>query len=171
MFKKAVTTELIERYVETMGLAHHAIEEPNEKEGVVIVPLSIDNNVYALVIDPMVEHQLVRFRVNQILTAPPQGTPPDRLLMLLLQMAAYNYQVPLGSFAFDLNDGEVVLAYSLPMNSNDLRFEDFEHVVKMLGAVLAKHAADLKAVVEGKTDKIRKNSRNGAGSGSDNDWV
>lgn len=151
MFEKRVTTDLIEEYLQKLGLPHQAVDEPGEKEGVVVSPLPVPGGqVYMLMVDPIVEQQLLRFRVTQFLTAPLDATPPDRLTGLLLAMASLNYRIPLGAFAYDPNDGEVVLTCGMPINSDDLRYADFEHVVGMLGLVMSKHAADLKAVAEGK---------------------
>jgi hypothetical protein len=150
MFDKKVTTDLIEEYLQKMGLPHRGVEEQGEQEGVVVSPLPTpDGQVYMLLVDPIVERNLLRFRVSDFMKAPLDETPVDRLAGLLLAMTSFNYRIPIGAFAFDPRDGEVVLTCGIPINSNDLRYEDFEHVVGMLGVVMGQHAADLKAVAEG----------------------
>jgi hypothetical protein len=150
MFEKRVTVELVEEYLEKLGLPHKAVDEPNEKEGVAVSVLPTRaGDAYMLAVDPMVEQQMLRFRVPEIMKAPLDQTPADRLTGLLLAIAALNYKIPLGAFAFDPHDGEVVLTYGLAINSNDLRYDDFQHVVLMLGFVLDAHAADLKAIAAG----------------------
>lgn len=150
MFEKKVTTELIEQYLEKMGLPHKGVDEPGEQEGVVISALPVaSGEQYLLAVDPIIERDLLRLRVGKILEAPLDATPADRLTGLLLAMTALNYRIPIGGFGFDPNDGEVVLSAGLPINSNDLKFEDFQHAILMLGVVLNLHAADLKAVADG----------------------
>jgi hypothetical protein len=43
----------------------------------------------------------------------------------------------------------VALRYALPVTGGEVRYEDFEQVLVVLQNVLAKHAADLRAVVAG----------------------
>jgi hypothetical protein len=150
MFEKKVTTELIEQYLEKLGLPHHAIDEPGEEQGIVVTMLPTSpTKQYALLIDPIVEQSRLRFRVNGVVTAPLDATPADRLSGLLLALLTYNYRIPLGGFAFDPLDGEVMLKYDLPIHGKPLPFEDFKDVVGTLGGVLLAHAADLVAIVDG----------------------
>jgi hypothetical protein len=150
MFERKVTTELIEQYLEKLGLSHHAVDEPGEQQGIVVTMLPTSpSQQYLLLIDPIVEQSRLRFRVNGIVKAPLDGTPADRFSGLLLALLTYNYRIPLGGFAFDPHDGEVMLKYDLPIHGKQLPFEDFKDVVGTLGGVLLAHAADLKAIVDG----------------------
>jgi hypothetical protein len=152
MFKKKVTTGLIEEYLDRYGWKQHtSLPEPGEREGVVVAnwssPFAEGSN--QLIIDPMVEKDGLQFRVPGIVQAAPDETPADRLNGLLLAIAALNSQFVMGAFAYRPTTGEVLFQVGIPIVRDELAYEDFEHCMKVVTATVDRYAADLRAVVDG----------------------
>lgn len=148
---KKVTTDLIEEYLDRYGWkAHRSVEEESEQEGVVVTGWrSPADNEFRLLIDPMVEKHALRFRVLDVASAPMDETPADGLLGLLLVMSHLNDRYVMGAFTYLPSTGEVSLQLGLPIDSDDLRYEDFEHCVRMLTKMTDERVADLRAIISG----------------------
>lgn len=150
--RKKVTTELIEKYLDQYGWKRHqAIDEPGEREGIVLTgwtsPLSPDGHILA--IDPIVEKHGLVFTVREIAKAPTDTTPSDRLSGLLLAMATINFRLVMGAFSYDPSDGELVFKLGIPVASDDLHYEDFEHCLNGIAVTIDVHAANLRGIIEG----------------------
>ncbi len=148
MFDKKVTAALIGQYLAKLGISHQVVGDTGE-QSVVICVMPAVTGTFMVVIEGNAEQRLLHVRVGAILKAPLDETPADRLSGLLLVMSSINYRLPMGAFGFDPSDGEVALSCSVPIDSNDLRFEDFRHVMLALTGVLDKHAAELRSVADG----------------------
>ncbi len=150
--KKKVTTDLIEKYLDRLGWdKHDVVDEPNKREGMVFTgwkssPL---DDGHILTIDPMVERDYLLFRVRNLAKAPTDATPGDRLRDLLLAIGVINYRIVMGAFAYDARDGELVFKFGIPVASNDLQYEDFEHCMKTLTTNVDRYADDLLGIIEG----------------------
>ncbi len=151
MLKSEVTVDLIEKYLDQFGWKlHQDIPEKDEKEGVVMTGWhSPTGEGHPLIMDPMVEKGSLTFRAAQVLKAPPDETPAERLNGLLLTMLALNYKYILGGFAYDPRDGEVVFKLGIPVDSDDLEYEDFEHCLRVVIGAVEGDAPKLKAILEG----------------------
>ncbi len=151
MFKNEVTVDLIKTYLEKFGWKQYRdVPEPDEPEGVVMTGWqSLGGEGHPLIIDPIVQKGALLFRAGQVLKAPPDETPAERLNGLLLALAALNYTYILGGFAYDPGDGEVVFKLGIPVDSNDLAYEHFEHCMRVVGLAVESDGPKLKAIVEG----------------------
>lgn len=152
MPKKRVSTDLIEKYLDRHGWSKHtAIDERNERVGLVRTgwssPVSPDG--HGMIIDPIVEKGMLAFSVQRIASAPIDSTASDRLSALLLVIAAINYKLIMGGFAYDPTDGEVVFKLGIPIASDDLRFEDFERCLSVVTMAVDAHADDLRGIIDG----------------------
>ena len=150
--RKKVTTDVIEEYLDQYGWKNHqTIDEADEREGVVLTgwssPFSPVGHV--LLIDPVVEKHGLTFIVKEIAKAPTDATPSDRLSGLLLTIAALNAQLVMGAFAYDPSDGELVFKLGIPVASDNLRYEDFEHCLNSIVITVDRHAPDLRGIIEG----------------------
>jgi hypothetical protein len=150
--RKKVTTDRIVEYLERYGWSkNQAIPELSEEQGIVMTgwvsPLSPDGHI--LMIDPMVEKHSLVFKVKEIASAPPDGTPSDRLSALLMAIAALNHRLILGGFALNPSDGELLYSLGIPVDSDDLRYEDFEHCLRAVQTTVDVHAANLRGLIEG----------------------
>lgn len=152
IFKKKVTTGLIEGYLDRFGWKkHRSVDEAGEREGLVFTgwtsPLSDGSN--QLIIDPMVEKNALRFRVPGIVQAAPDETPADRLNALLLAIGALNSQFVMGAFGYSPKTGEVVFSVGVPVASDELHYEDFEHCLTLVTMMTDRYASELRAIVDG----------------------
>lgn len=145
--KKALT-RTIEKYLERFGLEVVRLSITDD-DGVCMSALEVEGHAYQIAVTRISEIGQVQFRVGSLLHATLDDTPADRIHGLLLALSVLNYRIPLGSLGYDPTDGEVALRYALPVTGGEVRYEDFEQVLVVLQNVLAKHAADLRAVVAG----------------------
>lgn len=152
MFRKNVTTELIEKYLDRHGWSkHQQVDEATEAQGVVLTGWSapFSNDGHILVIDPITEKQELMFTVKDIATAPLDATPADRLRDLLLTIAALDSRIIMGKFALDPGDGEVTFRLGIPIASDDLRYEDFERCLQAITATVDRYASELRGIIDG----------------------
>jgi hypothetical protein len=149
---KKVTTGLIEKYLERFGWSRYqSVDEPAEREGLVLTgwssPRSREGNV--LVIDPMVEKNALRFQVKEVATAPMDATPSDRLSGLLLAIAGINHGLVMGAFTYRPSSGELGFDLGIPVDADNLRYEEFEHCLQAITVTVDRYGADLREIVEG----------------------
>ncbi len=143
---KKATGRTIEKYLERYGLDVNRL--PGDQESY-LAKLPVEGAGYPLTVTHDQEVGLLRFSVGGLLHATLDDTPADRVHGLLLAVAVLDHRIPLGSFGYDPADGEVALQYAMPLVSGELHHEDVEQVLVVLQNVLARHAADLRAVVAG----------------------
>jgi len=147
-----VTLELLKGYLERFGWSRYkAVDEPFEKEGVIYTGWrsSEEAEGYNMAIDPMVEKNCLSFRVPKILMAPRDTTPTERLAELLMAMGFINYRIILGKFAYDPRDGEVRFSVDVPIDENDLSYEQFQHCLGVAVKMVEEYAPKLKAIAAG----------------------
>ena len=147
-----VTLELLKGYLERFGWSRYkAVDEPFEKEGIIYTGWrsSEEAEGYNMVIDPMVEKNCLSFRVPKVLVAPRDTTPTEQLADLLVAMGFINYRIILGKFAYDPRDGEVRFSVDMPIDENDLSYEQFQHCLGVTLKMVEEYAPKLKAIVAG----------------------
>ena len=147
-----VTLELLKGYLERFGWSRYkAVDEPFEKEGIIYTGWrsSEEEEGYNMAIDPMVEKNCLSFRVPKILMAPRDTTPTERLADLLLAMGFINYRIILGKFAYDPRDGEIRFSVDVPIDENDLSYEQFQHCLGVAVKMVEEYAPKLKAIAAG----------------------
>ena len=150
MFKKEVTTKLIGEYLDRYGWnSHRELPEPGEKEGLVGAGYNVGGEDHVMFIDPILEKNAVVFRVGAVASAPADSTASDRLNGLLLSMAALNYKLILGHWAYDPRDGEVVFKASIPIDGGELDYKQFEHCLLGVVAAVETDGRKLKGIVDG----------------------
>jgi hypothetical protein len=150
--KKKVSTQRIVEYLARYGWAKSTvIDEVVEKEGLVVTgwvsPLSPEGHL--LMIDPMVERHGMVFKVKELASAPPDATPSDRLSALLMAIAALNGRLIMGAFALNPTDGELLFTLGVPIDSDDLKYEDFAHCLLAIQTTVDAHAAKLRGIIDG----------------------
>ena len=147
-----VTLELLKGYLERFGWSRYkAVDETFEKEGIIYTGWrsSEEAEGYNMAIDPMVEKNCLSFRVPKILMAPRDTTPTERLAELLMAMGFINYRIILGKFAYDPRDGEVRFSVDVPIDENDLSYEQFQHCLGVAVKMVEEYAPKLKAIAAG----------------------
>jgi hypothetical protein len=150
--KKRATTALIEEYLDRRGWAKHQVfDEAAEQEGFVktgwVSPQSSEGQT--LVIDPVLEHNGLVFTVDNIAHAPTDATPADRLSGLLLAMAVINARLIFGAFAFRPTSGELIFRMGIPVDSEDLRYEEFEHCLQAMTSGVDTYGSALREIIDG----------------------
>jgi hypothetical protein len=147
-----VTLELLKGYLERFGWSRYkAVDEPLEKEGIIYTGWRSSEapEGYNMAIDPMVEKNCLSFRVPKVLVAPRDTTPAERLTELLMAMGFINYRIILGKFAYDPRDGEVRFSVDVPIDENDLSYEQFQHCMGVVVKMVEEYAPKLRAIVAG----------------------
>ena len=147
-----VTLELLKGYLERFGWSRYkVVDEPFEKEGVIYTGWrsSEEAEGYNMAIDPMVEKNCLSFRVPKVLVAPRDTTPAEQLAELFLAMSFINYRIILGKFAYDPRDGEVRFSVDVPIDENDLSYEQFQHCLGVAVKMVEEYAPKLKAIAAG----------------------
>jgi hypothetical protein len=150
MFKKK-TIDLVKDYLRRYGWSFEEIEEPDEKQGLLVVPWKgLTGEGHMLLIDPMEEKSALVFRVIGIAKAPlPGQTPADRLNDLLLAMAASNYSTILGGWAYDPRDGEVMFKFAIPVHGAAFEYEDFQHCMAVAQLTVETVGPVMKRILDG----------------------
>jgi WD40 repeat protein len=138
----------VEDCLERYGLAALRVSG-SDGDGIFLSTLGVEGHDYQVSVTLLDELGQLEFRIGGLLHATLDDTPADRVHGLLLSLSVLNYRIPLGALGYDPTDGEVALRYAMPVTGGDVRYEDFEQVLVVLQNVLAKHAADLRAVVAG----------------------
>jgi hypothetical protein len=147
-----VTLELLKGYLERFGWHRYkAVDEPSEKEGIIYTGWRSSEapEGYNMAIDPMVERNCLSFKVPNVLVAPRDTTPAERLAELLMAMGFINYRIILGKFAYDPRDGEVRFSVDVPIDENDLSYEQFQHCMGVAVTIVEEYAPKLRAIVAG----------------------
>jgi hypothetical protein len=70
-------------------------------------------------------------------------------------------QLILGKFAYDPRDGEVRFSVSVPIDENDLSYEQFQHCILAVVKTVEEYAPKLKAIAAGEktaSSSLRRNS-------------
>ena len=149
MFNKSVI-EVLSNHLRRFGWENfEVVEEQGEKEGMIKTGWAeLSGEVHGLLIDPMIEKHLLGFRAIQVAKAPADSTPADRLNGLLLAIAAFNYQLVVGGWAYDPRDGEVVYRLGVPLNDG-VEYEDFEECLNVVRTAVESQGPKLKKIIDG----------------------
>ncbi len=129
----SVTMEQLSQYLEKFGWKYYTPrEEEREKEGIIYTGWrTASEDTFNMSIDPMVEKGCLSFRVYNVVKAPWSETPPGYLADLLALLTWINYRIILGKFAYDMTDGQVRLTLDMPIDENDLTYEQFYHTMRV----------------------------------------
>ena len=142
--------ELTKDYLRRYGWVFSEMEEAGEKEGMLVVPWKgLTGEPHMLVIDPIAEKNVLIFTVREIVRAPQDGTPADRLKGLLLAMVAANFRTILGAWAYDPRDGEVVFKFAIPTHGDAYEYEDFDHCMAVVQLGIEVEVPKLRAILDG----------------------
>ncbi|GBC93999.1 hypothetical protein HRbin15_02504 [bacterium HR15] len=147
-----VTLQMMREYLERFGWSRYqAVDEPFEKEGMIRTGWRSSEAAegYVMSIDPMVEKGCLSFKVHQVLSAPLDSTPRDRLSDLWLAMSYLNYRIILGKFSYDPRDGEVRFSVDMPIDENTFTYEQFTHTMGVAIKTVEQYAPRLQAIAKG----------------------
>lgn len=146
-----VTLKMLEVYLRRFGWTRYEIRgEEGEKEGLIHALWGRPGGkTHALVIDPIVEKGVLIFHVPKILSAPFEDTSSQCLLELLIALGRINYQILLGKFSYDPNDGEVRFSITMPIDKNTVTYEQFEHCMNVLIQTVEKYNTILGQIARG----------------------
>jgi hypothetical protein len=147
----AVTIQVLTQHLEDFGWSRYRVTpEPGEEEGLIFTGyVGDDQSPHTVIIDPMVEKGVLRIFAPEVASAPPDTTPADRLHELVYALAALTASSVLASFGYDPSDGDVLVSVAMPIEENDISFEQFK---RALGAVLwgiSTYGEGLRKIVDG----------------------
>jgi len=148
----AVTLKVLQQYLEDFGWTKFtAVDEPYEREGLIFTGyIDEQHRRHEIVIDPIVEKGVLRIFAPRVVMAPREKTPQDRLFELLLALGTLNTVSVLASFAYDPSDGEVKIAVAMPIEENDISFEQFKRALEAVIWGISTYSEGLKEIVDGK---------------------
>lgn len=148
-----VTLKLMRKHLEKYGWHRYEVkEEITEKEGIIHTgwgSSSEPGKTYLMTIDPIVEKNCLSLKVPEILTAPQDEIPAERLKDLLMAISFINYRIILGKFAYDPRDGEIRFSVDIPIDKNTVAYEQFKHCLDVIVMTVEEYAPKLKAIAEG----------------------
>jgi hypothetical protein len=148
----SVTLQMMKDYLERFGWSRYqAVDEPFEQEGLIRTGWrsSEEEEGYVMTIDPMVEKGCLSFKAVQVLSAPLDSTPRERLSDLWLAMTYINYRIILGKFAYDPRDGEVRFSVDVPIDQNTFTYEQFTHTMGVVIKTVERYVPELRRIVAG----------------------
>lgn len=152
MFKKKVTTELIEQYLDRYGWPQHQTMPELETQGMVVTGWhTASGDQYVMSIDPIVEKHALVFQVFGIVLVDADTCPAERMQQLLVRLLSENKALLIGAFGFDADTNMVFLKQSIPIAAEELAYEDFEYCMRGLTMVTELKAPELRAIVESAT--------------------
>lgn len=148
----SVTIEVLCHHLEDFGWKRYkVVDEPLEREGMIFTGyVDESNRPHKVIIDPMVEKGVLRMFAPEVVVAPRDTTPKDRLFELLLAITAINARSTLASFSYDPRDGDVTISVSMPIDENDISFEQFKRSLEALLWGISTFRPGLQAIVDGK---------------------
>lgn len=147
---KAVTIELVGQYLKRRGFGKfEVISQPGRPDGVILLGLVDESGVgHPLFIDPRRDKDTLILHVR-ITQASPDTTPTNRLTDLLMVMAALNYRLAIGKWAYDPKDGEVAFSATMPIDSGKLDYADFDHLLTAVLESVGGYSMKMSAIVQG----------------------
>jgi len=148
----AVTLKVLQQYLEDFGWTKFtAVDEPYEREGLIFTGyIDEQHRQHEIVIDPIVEKGVLRIFAPRVVMAPREKTPQDRLFELLLALGTLNTVSVLASFAYDPSDGEVKIAVAMPIEENDISFEQFKRALEAVIWGISTYGEGFQEIVDGK---------------------
>lgn len=150
----SVSIDVLRQHLEDFGWSkYRVVDEPGEREGLIFTGYigELDHMPHSIIIDPMVEKGVLRIFAPRVATAPLESTPKENLYELFLALAALNYRSVLASFAYDPSDGDVTVAVSMPIEENDLSFEQFKRSLEAIMWAINMFGKGLNDIVQGET--------------------
>ncbi len=148
----AVTIEVLRQHLEDFGWSRYRVTpEPGEQEGLIFTGYigELDRLPHTVIIDPMVEKGVLRIFSPDVAVAPVDKTDPDRLHELVYTVAALNTRSVLASFGYDPSDGEVSIAVAMPIEENDISFEQFKRAMEAVIWGIGTYGRGLRGIVDG----------------------
>ena len=148
----SVTLQMMKDYLERFGWSRYqAVDELFEQEGLIRTGWrsSAEEEGYVMTIDPMVEKGCLSFKAVQVLSAPLDSTPRERLSDLWLAMTYINYRIILGKFAYDPRDGEVRFSVDVPIDQNTFSYGQFTHTMGVVIKTVERYVPELRRIVAG----------------------
>lgn len=146
-----VTVKTLEVYLRRFGWSHYkVISQESEKEGMILTGWGAPGGrQYVLLIDPITEKNGLIFYIPKILIAPPNTTPSNYLLELLMALGQINYQIILGKFCYDPRDGEVRFSLTMPTDKSELSYEQFKHCMDVVISTMERYHTLLEKILRG----------------------
>lgn len=145
-----VTIRTLEVYLRRFGWSRYkVIQEEGEKQGMILTGWEGLGRQHVMAIDPIEEKNVLIFQVPQILSAPPESTPSNRLQELLIAIGKINYQIILGKFSYDPRDGEVRFSLAIPTDKSNLTYEQFKHCMEVTTFTVERYQPLLEKILRG----------------------
>jgi len=146
-----VTIEVLRQHLEDFGWKQYQVTpEPGESEGLIFTGYVGEDQVpHRIIIDPIIEKGVLRIFAPEVVKAPMDTTDKDRLHELVLTVAALNTTSVLASFSYDPNDGEVSIAVAMPIDENDISFEQFRRALTAVMWGISTYGSGLKKILDG----------------------
>ncbi len=147
----SVTLEVLRQHLEEMGWPHYQLkDEPGEREGLINTGYrDSEGKGHHIIIDPMVEKGALRIMAPGVVMVSTEETPETCLHELTLALAAINGKSVLAWWSYEPAIGAVSVQVSMPIDENDLSFEQFKRSMEAINWAIATYGAALQAVVDG----------------------
>jgi hypothetical protein len=145
-----LTIAMIESYLDRLGWQQHGAAKTEDGAAAVLVPWTGSAGTsYMLLVELRSAQDAVVFKIPKLVDAPRDGVTAGQLADLLSAVAFSNYASILGTFCYDVSDGEVRLQYGFPLDNGALSYEQFARIVGALVTMTDYWAPRVRDVVSG----------------------
>lgn len=154
----SVTLEVLRQHLEEFGWSKYELRnEEGEREGLIFTGYrDREGKGHQIVIDPIVEKGVLRIMAPGVLMAPRNELPRECLLELTLALSAINARSTLSWWSYEPETGSVVVQVAMPIEENDLSYEQFNRSMNAVLWSIDTYADGLQAVADGakKADEL-----------------
>ena len=147
----SVTLEALRQHLEEFGWSQYETkDEPGEREGLIFTGYrDREGQGHRVILDPMVEKGVLRIMAPGVVMAPSAETPDACLHELTLTLVALNAKSVLAWWSYEPEVGAVNVQVSLPIEENDLSFEQFSRSMEAVIWAISTYASGIQAVADG----------------------
>ncbi len=129
-----MTVQRLREYLNQFGWNNYEItEQPSEQEGYLSVAWYSQPNGdrHVLLIDPIVEKSLLIFQISNIINIRTEINCEHAVGELAQFLMFLNHKIDLGKFTLDPSDGSVHFFITIPIDKNEVTYEQFVHCIRV----------------------------------------
>jgi hypothetical protein len=147
-----VTLEVLRQHLEDFGWTDYELQdEAGEKEGLILTGYrDMYGKGHRIVIDPVVEKGVLLMLAPGLVEVPAAATPPERINELMLAALSINARSTLAWLSYVPDPGLVSVHVAMPIEENDISFEQFQRCLKALMFTISAYQDDFEDILAGK---------------------
>lgn len=128
-----ISKELIGSYLKRYGWQKFDVRQDTPQFTEILTGWQDTKNaIHLMLIKILKEKNVIVFVLPNVAKAPRDQIHIGQLGDILMALGFINYQVLLGRFSYDPNDGEIRFEDAMPIDNANLSYEQFEHIIKAI---------------------------------------